>query len=160
MDKSAKTTISRIRLSAPARWLFTNGHMKGTILDYGCGKGDIFRHWLSRTHGDQYDPNFFPEKPSGTFNTVYCGFVMNVLSLDKRNAVLEDIKTFLASDGVAYLAVRRDIKKEGLTLSGTEQYNVILNLPLVYEKKGRYAIYEMKEEVKSSPYNRKESNES
>lgn len=145
MDHTAKTAINRNKLSAPAKWLFDNGKMKGTILDYGCGKGDIFRYYLLRwTHGDQYDPNFFPERPSGTFDIVYCGYVLCVMPKDKWDVVIQDIKTFLEPEGVAYLVVRRDIKKEGLTSKGTEQYNVELDLPLVHEKKDRYVIYEMR----------------
>lgn len=145
MDVTAKTAKKRNKLSAPVRWLRDHNLIRGRVLDYGAGHGDIFRYWLSTSlHGDQYDPNFFPEKPTCLFDIVYCGYVLCVLgSKDVRDSVLSDIQGFLQPNGTAYIAVRRDIENEGLTKIGTEKYNVILDFPLVYEKKNRYAIYEM-----------------
>lgn len=143
---SHRTAINRNKLSVPVRWLRNHNLIKGRVLDYGAGHGDIFRYWLlAPLHGDQYDPHYFPQKPSDLFDTVYCGYVLCVLGTqDARDSALADIRTFLQPDGVAYIAVRRDIKKEGLTSRGTEQYTVYLDLPLVHEEKGRYAIYEMR----------------
>jgi hypothetical protein len=57
--------------------------------------------------------------------------------------VVEKIKSYLAPNGIAYIAVRRDVKKEGVTSKGTQQWNVVLNLPVVVEKKNQFCIYEL-----------------
>lgn len=145
MSKAHLTAISRNKLSAPARWLNEHGLLEGRVLDYGCGRGDIFKHLLTEgVDGAQFDPHWHPECPSGYFHTVYCGFVLNVLGYaSDREALVDNVESMLSDGGTAYFAVRRDIKKEGLTSKGTEQYDVTLELPLVYEKKGAFAIYKL-----------------
>jgi hypothetical protein len=45
-------------------------------------------------------------------------------------------------DGVAYITVRRNLKKDGFTSKGTYQRIVRLNLPIV-EENSDYCIYRM-----------------
>ena len=77
------------------------------------------------------------------FDTIYCIYVLNVLSNDKVQLVLNEIKQHLTTNGAAYLAVRRDLKEEGITSKGTEQWNIVLDLPIVVEKKNKFCIYKL-----------------
>jgi hypothetical protein len=145
-DKSHKTAIFRNCLSAPIRYLKSVVNKKkgefrfwgDRILDYGCGRGTDADFLGS----EKYDPHFFPDMPSGKFHLILCTYVLNSLPKNKERIILEDIKKRLfPSSGKAYISVRRDIKISGYRKNGTFQRNVKLDLPLVYERKGKFAIY-------------------
>jgi hypothetical protein len=144
IDKSHNTAISRKKLSAPVKWLYDNlGFPSLTrFLDYGCGRGtDAAFLRNDFTFVEQYDPQYFPVCPTGFFDIIFCTYVLNVLPKEKEQEVLNKIKARLLPGGVSYIAVRRDLKVEGYRKKGTYQRNVKLDLPLVYERKGRFAIY-------------------
>lgn len=127
--KKCDRAIRRGKLSAPVRYLHENGYLVGSILDYGCGYGkdaDIIGM-------DKYDHKYFPGKIEGYYDTIVCNYVLCQLDDEySRRNVLHSIAYILKSNGVAYISVRRDID------------NIIeLDLPIVYEKKGRYIIYKM-----------------
>jgi ATP adenylyltransferase len=123
-----KTAITRKKPSKPMTILencsqFTDCHRK---LDYGCGKGfdaDYFGM-------EKYDPHFFPDKPTGLFDTITCNYVLNVIpDHSERVQVLKDIQGLLADDNsMAFIAVRRDLKHDTNT-----QFLVELNLPTIYK---------------------------
>jgi 2-polyprenyl-3-methyl-5-hydroxy-6-metoxy-1,4-benzoquinol methylase len=144
--KSASTAISRKDWSLPAKWLNENYlitlRLDGDVLDYGCGRGID----ADALHADKYDPYWFPNKPSKKYDVVYSIYVLNVLKPEHVQQVIEDIKSYLKPGGKAYLAVRRDIKKEGITSKGTQQWNVVLDLPVVVEKKNKFCIYKLTNE--------------
>jgi hypothetical protein len=48
----------------------------------------------------------------------------------------------LSEKGKAYLTVRRDVKQDGATSRGYQR-NVLLDLPIVKEKKNNYCIYKL-----------------
>lgn len=113
------------------------GLLVGTKLDYGCGKGtdaDTFKM-------DKYDKYFEPKKIKKKYSTITCNYVLNVITEKEGIEVMKDIQSHLRVNGTAYITVRRDIKKEGLTSKNTYQRNVILDLPILTEKKGNYCIY-------------------
>lgn len=139
--RSYLTAISRKKASAPMTWLKAQGKLKGRILDYGSGRGedaDIFKT-------ERYDPHFSPEMPKGKFDTIVSNFVLNVLSEEETDMVIDDVKSRLKPGGEAYFAVRRDVKEEGFTSRGTFQRTVYLgaDFEIVKEVKGGYAIYRM-----------------
>lgn len=143
-NDSHLTAITRVSPSVPTKYLLSNGLLKGRILDFGCGKGfDLF--WL-RDAGfdiDGFDPYYSPNMPEGKFDTVICNYVLNVLEPYQWEDVIGAIVDKLADNGKAYIAVRRDVKKEGYRRHGkgvTYQVNVALDLDKVCEN-SRYCIY-------------------
>jgi hypothetical protein len=141
-DQSYKTAIVRSNLSSPMKVLEDRGLLAPPILDYGCGRG-FDADYLEI---EKYDPHYFPAFPARTFDTITCNYVLNVLQKGCENSILGSIKSLLKPGGIAYITVRRDIKQEGFTNKGTFQRNVILDLPVEYEKKGAYCIYRMEKE--------------
>ena len=94
---------------------------------------------------DGYDPHFFPQKPNGLFDTIICNYVINVIEPEFELEVINDIKSLLSECGIAYIAVRRDVKKEGYRKKGrgiTYQRNVKLNFNILVENKN-YCIYKI-----------------
>lgn len=139
-NKSYKTAISRKTLSLPMKYLVSKSLIEGYCLDYGCGRGSD----ANLLNIDKYDPHYFPELPKKEYDTIICNYVLNVLLPYEIQKTIDNIKELLKDGGTAYLAVRRDIKKEGYTKKGTFQHNVELHLPILKEKKGAYCIYVLK----------------
>jgi ATP adenylyltransferase len=141
---SYNTAISRSAPSAPTRWLENNGMIKGSVLDYGCGKGADARYLLKSGYSiDSYDPYWKPDLPIGNvYDTIYCNYVLNVLKKEDEQFVLDSIISLLSDDGKAYIAVRRDLKKDGKTSRGFQR-RVFLNLPVLTNKPGAFTIYGM-----------------
>jgi 2-polyprenyl-3-methyl-5-hydroxy-6-metoxy-1,4-benzoquinol methylase len=136
LQNSHRTAITRKLPSVPARWLHKEGLLIGDCLDYGCGKGfdaDYFRL-------DSYDPYYRNIRPSKTYDTIICIYVLNVVEEQEREEILRDIYSLLKPSGKAYIVVRRDIKKTGITSRGTHQYDVRLNFPVIRDV-SNYTIY-------------------
>jgi len=134
-----KTAISRSKPAKPMRILFEQNRLTGKMLDFGCGKGkdaDFFKM-------DKYDPFYFPETLENSYDTITCQYVLNVLPIEQEKEVLLRIKYLLNEKGMAYITVRRDLTKEGLTSKKTYQRNVFLDLPIFYEEKFSFCIYQM-----------------
>jgi len=127
-----RTAIKRAAISVPTRWLDEEGLLSGRILDYGCGYGKD----AAELGFEVYDPYFFPHMPRGKFDTIICNYVLNVVPEREQAWIIHDIETRLTPDGVAYLAVRRDLKGHEPT-----QRIVRLQLPVVAETSG-FCIYE------------------
>ena len=119
------------------KWLYTHALLQPG-LDYGCGKGsDANIMGLLK-----YDPHFFPMKPMGKFNLITCIYVLNVLHPAEQIKVVQEVSDLLMPGGVAYFAVRRDVKQNGPTSKGTYQCNVELDLPKMVESRS-FCIYKM-----------------
>jgi len=54
--------------------------------------------------------------------------------------------SFVRRGGTLYVAVRRDLKSQGVRPGGTEQYDVHLRFPSLHKKSGSYEIYEWRNE--------------
>lgn len=144
-DKSHLTAVSRKEMSLPLQHImkkYTIHHKK--ILDYGCGRGEDVRQLLSRAiKVEGYDPYYQPERPAGTFSVVLCTYVLNVLDPRKVDDVIEDVFKYLNKWGVAFFTVRRNIRKEGFTSKGTQQWMV--HLPFEKElETSEFCIYKVK----------------
>ena len=131
-QNSWRTAITRKKFSLPFLYLVEHRFidlLNDDILDYGCGKGyDAITGMLRK-----YDPHFFPKMPKGQFDVVICSYVLNVLPKEKEAEVIRDIKKKLKKGGRAYITVRRNLKKDGYTSTGTYQRLVYLNLAKIYE---------------------------
>ena len=147
---SHKTAISRKGPSAPLRLIIDKEVFNSPVLDYGCGRGADSRHLSNLNYKiSSYDPHWSPiniEDKDGFYNTIICNYVLNVVEEKEEATILKDIKRLLSKNGVAYISVRRDLKKEGVTTRGLQR-NVILGLPKLYEKKGSFCIYKAKKEA-------------
>ena len=147
MEASAKTAKTRKEPSAPMQWLEDENLLEwGRCLDYGCGKGfDADFYGM-----EKFDPNHFPEEPTGLFDTITCNYVLNVVPEVEGNLIIRAIHNLMSDSACAYITVRRDVKVDGLTKSGTFQRNVVLDLPVIYQRTGRFCIYGMGREYVNS----------
>jgi hypothetical protein len=137
---SHRTAITRTKLSAPMNLLATCGYISGRTLDYGCGKG-FDAYTLSM---EKYDPYFKSERPTGTFDTITCIYVLNVVEESQEIAIIKDVKSLLNPNGRAFFAVRRDKFIEGTNTRGTYQRMVFLKAPFkTVAKTPSYEIYEL-----------------
>lgn len=120
------------------RWLVSNRLIAlNDHLDYGCGKG----YDAGELDCAKYDPYYFPTPVTDKFTTITCIYVLNVIREKRqRTKVIRDIKKLLKKGGVGYIVVRRGLKKEGTTSTGTFQCTVTLDLPIVTEN-SNFVIY-------------------
>jgi hypothetical protein len=140
IDRSKRAlggAIKRTRPSHAATVLVERELMRGRTLDYGCGYG-----LDAATFGwDAYDPYYRPIEPVGPYDTIACLLVLNALSRANRARVIERIRSLLAENGRAYLAVARDLPITGkLGMHHSLQNYVVLTLPSIFEDE-RIAIY-------------------
>lgn len=132
-----KTAITRKKPSAPMQVLDKMSLIKGRALDYGCGKGFDAQHY----NMDKFDPHWHPcSLLLMHYDTITCNYVLNVLPKSKVKDILFNIRWYLKLGGIAYITVRRDIKKASKG-KGCIQKPVHLDLPIVKEVKGQYCIY-------------------
>ena len=141
--QSYKTAISRKTASAPLRFLEKNGYLKGSVLDYGCGKGADHKHLVEmKYNANSYDPYWNPVNLEGTkYDTILCTYVLNVVDEKTQADILSSIKSLLNKNGEAFLSVRRDVKKDGPTSKGFQR-NVILDLEVIKSNSG-FCIYRL-----------------
>ena len=141
--QSYNTAISRKRASVPLRYLQDKGHLKGAVLDYGCGKGADFNHLKQAGYAaEAYDPHWKPIDLTGrSFDTVLCTYVLNVVNAEAEDDILRSIRLLLKEEGQAFISVRRDVKKDGKTSRGFQR-NVSLGLNIIKENSG-YCIYSL-----------------
>ena len=133
------TAKCRDSLSFPAKILLNENRIIGDVLDFGCGFGKDVE--LIKEKGINiigYDPYYFPDYPSGKFDTLFCFYVLNVLLPEEQALVLLNISSLLNPNGKAYFAVRRDINYEGFRThkihkKETYQCNIRLPFKSIYE---------------------------
>lgn len=110
--KRENTAIRRNKLSVPFKFLLKNNLLNGTVLDYGCGRGDNFEelrnnYKINISGYDKFQPEW-SEKPNNHFNIITCNYVLNVIEDPmERFELIEELKTM--GDQV-YITVRSDIK--------------------------------------------------
>lgn len=132
------TAKERESLSFPARMLLQQGKLQGRILDFGCGFGKDVEELKAQGYDiTGYDPHYQPHYPTGTFDTILCLYVLNVLRQPKQSEIIMQISRLLKPTGTAYFAVRRDIAQPGFRLhkvhrQPTYQCNVLLPFTSLY----------------------------
>ena len=131
--------IKRSRPSRAAKIIAEQGRSVGRVLDYGCGFG-----FDAQTYSwERYDPYYHATEPSPPYDTIVCISVLNALSRNNRAKAITRIRSLLAADGRAYLAVPRDIPLTGkLGMHHSLQNYVVLTLPSIYRDE-HLEIYEM-----------------
>ncbi len=141
---SWKTAIKRNKPSSIVSHLESEKLIVGEVLDYGCGRGDDLTYLDKKGYRvGGYDPHWQPANlVSKKYDTILCTYVLNVLSVEESDIVIEKIKSLLAPNGIAYLSVRRAIKADGKTTRGFQR-NVLLGLPIVKEVGSRFCIYKL-----------------
>jgi len=144
VNKSHLTAITRKKPSRPFQILNDSGMIQGEVLDYGCGKGfdaDFYKI-------DGYDPHYRPDSTifMKKYNTIVCNYVLNVVQKDEAVSIIKKIWKLLQPNGVAYFAVRRDLKqKEVYSSRGTYQLMVYLDLPTIHKENNLW-IYRMQKQ--------------
>ncbi|MFN3377996.1 MAG: bifunctional class I SAM-dependent methyltransferase/HIT family protein [Runella zeae] len=127
------TAKERITPSLPARFLFERNLIQGKTLDFGCGFGkDVDFLYQKSINITGFDPYYFPQYPTDTYDTILCFYVLNVLFPEEQNQVLMQISSLLKPTGKAYFAVRRDIQKDGFRMHqvhGKPTYQCFVKLP-------------------------------
>lgn len=109
------------------------GHIKGRVLDFGCGHGadvDFLHQKGFKVEG--YDPYHAPKRPEGTFDTILCHYVLNVLMHREQTEVLMDVSEYLRPSGSAFYTVRRDLRRAGFRQHykhGVPTYQTNVRLP-------------------------------
>lgn len=139
--QSYNTAMSRKGPSSPVKLLESKGYIAGRILDYGCGKGADLKFLQEKGYSASgYDPYWLPNDiGQERFDTILCTYVLNVISEDEAFRVMEKISSTLSEGGKAFLTVRRDLKKEGLTSRGFQR-NVKLDCEVV-KQNSNFCIY-------------------
>lgn len=154
-DVSHLTALKRDKESFPARWLLLNRHIRGEILDYGCGYGkDVQFFQQNDLKCSGYDPHFFPDLPNKVhqFDRICSTFVFNVLEAEERNLAMMRISRLLKPKGRAFISVRRDVDESGYrVVPGTKeivyQANVFLPFKSLLQDLN-YEIYEYRPYVR------------
>jgi len=115
------------------------------VLDFGAGQGEDAA-WL-RSKGytvAEYDPGFaeVQKRPTGTYNTVFYTYVVNVRPKSEEAKILREIEGYLRPGGTAYVTVRSDVEHAGKTTRGYQR-PVTLQLPEA-GRSGSAIIYELR----------------
>ncbi|MFD0930972.1 bifunctional class I SAM-dependent methyltransferase/HIT family protein [Psychroflexus salinarum] len=147
---SHRTAKERDKMSYPTRLLLEKELILGETLDFGCGFGkDVEELKAKGIDVIGYDPYYFPEYPTKTYDTILCHYVLNVLKSQEQAKVLYEVSRLLKFGGKAYFSVRRDITKAGFRTHfvhkvPTYQTNVILPFKSVF-KNDNVEIYEFQQ---------------
>lgn len=110
---SAKTAICRKGPSAPLKQIVAQyGHLiKGSVLNFGKGKESYDSDELGKIANNvlEYDFTHCPniELLNGSYQTLYCGYVCNVLTPPARHIVWNTMKHLCCKrSGIVFVAVR------------------------------------------------------
>jgi len=121
--------IRRSTVSVGGKWLVERGHVKGRVLDFGCGFGFDADHF----GWDAFDPYYRQQELEGNYDTVICNHVLNMLTRASRERTIREIQEILTPSGAAFLIVPRNIPVTGkIALRKRIQNYVTMTLPSIY----------------------------
>jgi hypothetical protein len=122
---AAKTAISRSSPSAPLKVLLSKGLIGGKVCNFGKGRSDFDSAAIAAVALSVADYDFvhapFESVLDCQYDSVYAGYVLNVLEPEARLLTLKMIARITATTGKAFIAVRSDTETalKSLYLSGT-----------------------------------------
>ena len=136
------TAIHRKKPSLPLRFLLSDKERakairSGPTIDWGCGRGADASFLGCR----KYDPYWSPEMPKGKFACILCFYVLNVISEEEQEVILNQMRKKLRKGGVIFIAVRRDMNESYVSSRGTSQRLVYLDLPILVDNSG-FCLYQ------------------
>lgn len=110
---SARTSIARKKPCAPLQILLADGHLCGSVLNFGKGKYDTDSDAIrEHTSCVDYDYTYHPiELVNASFNCVVAFYVQNTLPPRSREVVWSRLASLVRSDGIVYVAVRSNKDK-------------------------------------------------
>ena len=110
-NKPHLTALSRKTLSGPIKKAISMVDDSCSILDYGSGKGsDVELLNKQGFNAQGFDPYYQDSMPPGSFDLVFCSFVLNVIEdlPTSRLSVVKDALSRVAIGGRYFIAVRTD----------------------------------------------------
>jgi len=109
MNRSKNTAIARKTMSKPCKYLVDGGELKGSILDYGCGRGvDVKELNKLGYKVTGYDPHHGPKTmPRNKFSHVLMTYVVNVIeNVYERDRAIAHAFSKVKKGGWLYITVR------------------------------------------------------
>jgi hypothetical protein len=122
---AAKTAISRSSPSAPLKVLLAKGLIRGKVCNFGKGRSDLDSAAIAAVALSVAEYDFvhapFESVLDSKYDSVYAGYVLNVLEPEARLLTLKMIARITARTGKAFIAVRSDSESylKSLYVSGT-----------------------------------------
>jgi len=110
------------------QYLEKNNLLVGDVLDYGCGRGFDAEYYKI----DGYDPNWKPVEITKKYDTITCNYVLNVVTKEVEDIIINKVKSLLKENGKAYFSVRRDLAGD-VQGNGCIQRLVYLNMQSLYK---------------------------
>lgn len=112
---SKNTAITRKTTALPLRKLIELNVITGRVINFAKGKDKESKDTSAITQASgrpcqEYDINWFnnPSALLSTYDTVYCGYCVNVLPPPAREVVWRQLSKLTGSKGIAYIAARTD----------------------------------------------------
>ncbi len=107
-----KTAIHRKKPSLTVKTLENQGVIKNRVFDFGCGVGSDVDYLKSKNYQISFwDPFYFPENPplnykANSFQTIFCTYILNVVSKNERTKAIKEIQRLLKKNGHVFFTVR------------------------------------------------------
>ncbi|WP_390241923.1 hypothetical protein [Vibrio sp. R78045] len=110
---SARTSIARKKPCAPLQILLLDGHLSGSVLNFGKGKYDTDSNAIrEQTSCVDYDYTYHQiELLNASFNCVVAFYVQNTLPPRSREVVWSRLASLVRTDGIVFVAVRSNKDK-------------------------------------------------
>lgn len=111
MDQSYMTARTKFKPSKPLVDMLTAGVINGSLLDYGCGKGNDFKYLQTKkpnTLISGFDPHYYPDlSAKARYDTIFCNYVINYIKdPNEITNLLKTIRKHLVPGGRLIITAR------------------------------------------------------